>query len=516
MDWLADRVETLAKQAQDLTIYDVKAAVRKAQAYAFNYTEAEARVREATSDEPWGASSTLMQEIAQDTFNFQTFNEVMPTVYSRFTEKEAREWRQIYKALVLLEYLIKNGSERVVDDARSHLSLIRVLRNFHYIDENGKDQGINIRNRAKEIGELLSDLDKVRTERRKAKQNRNKYTGVSNSGMGGPSFTSSSGSRYGGFGSDSFYGGSSGGGGGGGDWSSGGGGGGGSGGFSDSRGQEFEEYDAGDDEDLDTRRRATSPSAAAGAAASARAARTSSKAAAPPPPPPQKQPEVNLFDFDDEEDQKQPTPPPKFSATVPAVAPAAAVDDDFDDFQSASAPAPAPPTASSASPFPVAAPSAPKSHQNVFALLNPQAPSRPTPQGAPAASPSATLSSATSGSLPFSQPLQARPPMQPAMSSSSSFSALAPMAPKPQTPAAAPSTAINNAAKKPAGAADFSDIFDMLGSSSSTSGGANTAAGGQSLAAIAAQKRQDQLFGSGAGAKSGSSGGAGDGWDSLL
>jgi len=27
----------------------------------------------------------------------------MPTLYSRFTEKEAREWRQIYKALQLLE-----------------------------------------------------------------------------------------------------------------------------------------------------------------------------------------------------------------------------------------------------------------------------------------------------------------------------------------------------------------------------------------------------------------------------
>lgn len=25
------------------------------------------------------------------------FNEIMPTIYSRFMEKEAREWRQIYK-----------------------------------------------------------------------------------------------------------------------------------------------------------------------------------------------------------------------------------------------------------------------------------------------------------------------------------------------------------------------------------------------------------------------------------
>ena len=43
----------------------------------------------------------------------------------------------------LLEYLVKNGSERVVDDARSHIATIKMLRNFYYIDEKGKDQGLN-------------------------------------------------------------------------------------------------------------------------------------------------------------------------------------------------------------------------------------------------------------------------------------------------------------------------------------------------------------------------------------
>lgn len=48
-----------------------------------------------------------------------------------------------FQALQLLEYLVKHGSERVVDDARSHVSTIKMLRSFHYIDEKGKDQGIN-------------------------------------------------------------------------------------------------------------------------------------------------------------------------------------------------------------------------------------------------------------------------------------------------------------------------------------------------------------------------------------
>ncbi|KAI7640524.1 ENTH-domain-containing protein, partial [Hortaea werneckii] len=165
-----------------------------------NYTEMESKVREATNNEPWGASSSLMQQIANGTFNYQTLNEIMPMIYKRFTEKSAEEWRQIYKALQLMEFLVKNGSERVIDDARSHLSLLKMLKQFHYIDENGKDQGINVRNRSKELTDLLSDVDKIRAERKKAKATRNKYTGVEGGaglGMGGSS------SRYGGFGSES-------------------------------------------------------------------------------------------------------------------------------------------------------------------------------------------------------------------------------------------------------------------------------------------------------------------------
>lgn len=55
----------------------------------------------------------------------------------------ARSLTIVPQALQLLEYLIKHGSERVVDDARSHISTLKMLRNFHYIDDKGKDEGQN-------------------------------------------------------------------------------------------------------------------------------------------------------------------------------------------------------------------------------------------------------------------------------------------------------------------------------------------------------------------------------------
>jgi len=57
----------------------------------------------------------------------------------------------------------------------------------------------SVRNRAKEIAELLSDVEKIRTERRRAKANKNKYGGTGSEGSGGG--FGGSGSRYGGFGS---------------------------------------------------------------------------------------------------------------------------------------------------------------------------------------------------------------------------------------------------------------------------------------------------------------------------
>lgn len=57
--------------------------------------------------------------------------------------------------------------------------------------------------RAKEVIDLLGDDDKIREERKKAKENKTKYTGVSSAGVS--SFSGgSSGGRFGGFGSDSY------------------------------------------------------------------------------------------------------------------------------------------------------------------------------------------------------------------------------------------------------------------------------------------------------------------------
>lgn len=548
-------LQSLKDSLAGISLYDVKAAVRKAQNVVMNYTEMEAKVREATNNEPWGASSSLMQEIANGTYNYQLLNEIMPMVYKRFNEKTAEEWRQIYKALQLLEFLVKNGSEQVIDDARSNLSTIKMLRQFHYIDPNGKDQGVNVRNRAKELGELLGDVDKIRAERKKARANKNKYSGVEGGGGFSGGFSSGgfsgSSSRYGGFGSDSGdYGG----------YSSNTvyGDGGGFGGASNSRGyhdegtssgggygnsrpdsrqkyEEYDEYDEGassNNRDSSAGRRGKhTTSNSITKATSVPTKKTTPAASASPAAP-----AVDLLFGDD----PAPTVATKGKQTStraptnamnefddfmssPAEGNNANDDDDFDDFQAAPAPAPAPAQARSnilsnfsapsknpinsitSAPATFAAPQPLSSQQamNITGLVGMTTPNiqksgyAPPPiQGlnsnAPAVTPVSSFTSNSGYKAPQSN-FYGSPPLQPTPSSS----VLTPTNTNPGSGKSTPS--ISGASKKPGDA--FGSIWASAASTaikkpSSIGSKPATPASTTSLAEMAKEKAQNGLWGS--------------------
>ncbi|XP_019398030.1 PREDICTED: epsin-3 isoform X3 [Crocodylus porosus] len=129
-----------------------------------NYSEAEIKVREATSNDPWGPPSSLMSEIADLTFNTVAFAEVMGMIWRRLNDS-GKNWRHVYKALTLLDYLIKTGSEKVAHQCRENLFTIQTLKDFQYIDRDGKDQGINVREKVKQVMALLKDEERLKQER---------------------------------------------------------------------------------------------------------------------------------------------------------------------------------------------------------------------------------------------------------------------------------------------------------------------------------------------------------------
>ena len=368
-----------------------------------------------------------------------------------------------------------------------------------------------MRNRSKELAELLGDVERIRAERKKARSNRNKFGGVEGSAMSGGM---SSGSRYGGFGSEDSgsYGAYSGG-----VYGDGGGYGGNTSGFQDSstRRDRFEEYDEGEEGEVSptSRRKAD-------------VAKREQMKAEPPKP---KEPEIDILAFDD--DIPPETPPKEFSSSMrkPATNPldtGAAEDDDFDDFQSAtpSTAAPSRPsipglplsTRTTASGTQLAAPRpvAPSQGNNLsdlvgFNSISP-APSTATSTASPPA-PNYNISSPPASSF-TSPPPFVQTQMQPQPPRPTGYQAATPnyftsvQAPTPsQQPSsvsgATPGMVSTNSFSKPAAKASSSggDVFGSLWSTASAGAGikktSNPTSAGPGLAAIQREKASTQIWG---------------------
>jgi epsin len=68
--------------------------------------------------------------------------------------------------LTVLDYCLHTGSENVVIYFKDSLYIIQTLKEFQYIDEDDKDQGANVRQKAKDITNLLQDESRLREARK--------------------------------------------------------------------------------------------------------------------------------------------------------------------------------------------------------------------------------------------------------------------------------------------------------------------------------------------------------------
>ncbi len=83
------------------------------------------------------------------------------------------------QALVVLDYLLHSGSENVIRYCEENLYEIKTLREFQYIDEDGRDEGANVRRKAADITNLLVDKQRLYRERRTRANMRDRMMGRS-------------------------------------------------------------------------------------------------------------------------------------------------------------------------------------------------------------------------------------------------------------------------------------------------------------------------------------------------
>ena len=122
------------------------------------------------------------------------FVEIMEVIDKRLNDK-GKNWRHVFKvsdrhvsepgirmrssrlvplrahpylqALVVLDYLLHPGSENVIRYCEENLYEIKTLREFQYTDDASNDCGMNVRQKAKDITNLVLNPNVLKSKRRK-------------------------------------------------------------------------------------------------------------------------------------------------------------------------------------------------------------------------------------------------------------------------------------------------------------------------------------------------------------
>ncbi|KAK1283072.1 Clathrin interactor EPSIN 2 [Acorus calamus] len=159
------------KKALGQTVRDLKREVNKK---VLKIPGIEQKILDATNNESWGPHGSLLADIAQATRNYHEYQIIMTVLWKRISDT-GKNWRHVYKALTVLEYLVGHGSERVIDEIREHAYQISTLSDFQYIDSSGRDQGNNVRRKSQSLVSLVNDKERIQELRQKAFANKDKY-----------------------------------------------------------------------------------------------------------------------------------------------------------------------------------------------------------------------------------------------------------------------------------------------------------------------------------------------------
>ncbi|KAJ4906553.1 Clathrin interactor EPSIN 2 [Raphanus sativus] len=165
------------------TVRDLKREVNKK---VLKVPGIEQKVLDATSNEPWGPHGSLLADIAQASRNHHEYQLIMGVLWKRLSDT-GKNWRHVYKALTVLDYMVGHGSERVIDEIRERAYQISTLSDFQYIDSGGRDQGSNVRKKSQSLVALVNDKERIAEVRDKASANRDKYRSSEPGGMYKPS-----------------------------------------------------------------------------------------------------------------------------------------------------------------------------------------------------------------------------------------------------------------------------------------------------------------------------------------
>ncbi|GAV70165.1 ENTH domain-containing protein [Cephalotus follicularis] len=131
-------------------------------------TPTELLAEEATNDDPWGPDARTMTQIAAASFEIDGYWRICDILHWRLGTVDWKQWRQSYKSLVLLEFLLTHGPVDFVEDFQCDSDIIKELGTFKHIDQKGFDWGANMQKKSESILALLRGGEALQEARLKA------------------------------------------------------------------------------------------------------------------------------------------------------------------------------------------------------------------------------------------------------------------------------------------------------------------------------------------------------------
>lgn len=115
----------------------------------------EVKLRDLTSNDPYGPSGTDLNEVATLTFKLDKLKEVVKLLNKRISPKKNTAL-QILKSLTIIQYCLQVGSLEFVSYYRVHWELIDRLRDYDYLNKRDSNV-VNVRKRSRYVLKLIRD-----------------------------------------------------------------------------------------------------------------------------------------------------------------------------------------------------------------------------------------------------------------------------------------------------------------------------------------------------------------------
>uniref|UniRef100_A0A5B6YJ30 Putative epsin-2 n=1 Tax=Davidia involucrata TaxID=16924 RepID=A0A5B6YJ30_DAVIN len=156
-------------------------------------TPGELLAEEATNNDPCSPDAKTMTTIAEASYDIDDYWRIVDVLHRRLDNIDWKQWRQSYKSLVLLDFLLTHGPEDFAEEFQCDTDVIQELGTFKHKDEKGFDWGVNMQKKSERILELLHGGETLRQARLKALRITKEIQGFGNSTVSpSPSSSSSS------------------------------------------------------------------------------------------------------------------------------------------------------------------------------------------------------------------------------------------------------------------------------------------------------------------------------------